>query len=259
MESGYIYRLTLNKDIEGFNKGEIYIGKHNGKRSKTYFSGGRLVQNIVKKYGKNVFDREIMCRDIDDEVISQYLEVYYINKYKCNRYKSGIGLNLTDGGEGVRGNVMSEETKEKFRKTMLENYKTGRLTPPRCKPVYSYNLETGKLVKEYKSIKDASLEMKCDRASIQTAAIKDGSCKNLAWDYNKLDEKIIDAKGKVRVLQYDPEGNLIKEWLSSKDAATFLNVSPCSITNCCRGRSKTSHGFKWKWKSDKKKIKTEEK
>jgi len=32
MINGYIYKLTLNVDLGEFKKGEVYIGKHNGRK-----------------------------------------------------------------------------------------------------------------------------------------------------------------------------------------------------------------------------------
>ena len=54
---------------------------------------------------------------------------------------------------------------------------------------------------------------------------------------------------KRKVLQYDLNGNFIKEWDSIKEAAYYLNIKyHNSITNCCGGRSKTAGGFIWKYK-----------
>lgn len=50
------------------------------------------------------------------------------------------------------------------------------------------------------------------------------------------------------VLQYDKNLNLIKEW---KDLYSLKEKGFDSklISACCRGIYKTSHGFKWKFKS----------
>lgn len=50
------------------------------------------------------------------------------------------------------------------------------------------------------------------------------------------------------ILQYDLQGNFIREWRSSKEAGVTLNVSSGSITNALKGRCKTMNGFIWKYK-----------
>lgn len=49
-------------------------------------------------------------------------------------------------------------------------------------------------------------------------------------------------------LQYDLNGNLIKEWDFAKQAAIELGLSYQSINHCLLGKSKTSFGFIWKYK-----------
>lgn len=64
----------------------------------------------------------------------------------------------------------------------------------------------------------------------------------------RLKEKIKNVPKKSKpVLQYDLEGNFIKEW---------KNVSECgrngyyqnSISLCCNGKQKTHRGYKWRYK-----------
>jgi hypothetical protein len=50
------------------------------------------------------------------------------------------------------------------------------------------------------------------------------------------------------ILQYDLEGNFIKEWPSTNHAAEYYNVTASSITRNIHNMSKTSCGFKWKQK-----------
>lgn len=50
------------------------------------------------------------------------------------------------------------------------------------------------------------------------------------------------------VLQYDLDGNLIREWRSRIDAAKFYGCHKSSITNCVNGYKKTCKGFVWKKK-----------
>jgi len=51
------------------------------------------------------------------------------------------------------------------------------------------------------------------------------------------------------VLQYDLQGNFIKEWPSSLEASKHTNIKNCNIKNCYLGNCKTSGGFIWKLKN----------
>jgi hypothetical protein len=53
---------------------------------------------------------------------------------------------------------------------------------------------------------------------------------------------------KKPIVQYDLKGKFIKEWDSAKDAGDVLNVSSKDINTNCRGITKKSHGFIWKYK-----------
>ena len=53
------------------------------------------------------------------------------------------------------------------------------------------------------------------------------------------------------ILQYDLNGEFIKEWATTAMAARFLNrpYLESTINGCCRGRFKQAGGFKWKYKT----------
>lgn len=53
------------------------------------------------------------------------------------------------------------------------------------------------------------------------------------------------------VLQYDLEGNFIKEWSNGKQAANLLNIkSYGDISACCLNKQKSAHNFIWKYKEN---------
>ena len=58
-------------------------------------------------------------------------------------------------------------------------------------------------------------------------------------------------EGRTRkVIQYDLEGNIVKEWDSITEASLSLhkNNGMGRIHLCCQGKYKTAHGYKWKYK-----------
>ena len=59
--------------------------------------------------------------------------------------------------------------------------------------------------------------------------------------------KTFTHKGKT-VLQYSKTGEFIKEFESCAEAARNIDGNQDSISNCCRGKSKSSAGYVWKYK-----------
>ena len=88
----YIYIITNTLD------GKIYIGKHStNDLSDGYLGSGIHIKRAIKKYGKENFTKEILAyTDTKDSL--NWLEKYYIRKYKAQNPK--IGYNLTAGGDG---------------------------------------------------------------------------------------------------------------------------------------------------------------
>jgi len=50
--------------------------------------------------------------------------------------------------------------------------------------------------------------------------------------------------------QYTLDGKLIKEWGSAREAARGMGIKVQRISAVCRGESKTSHGYKWAYKTN---------
>jgi hypothetical protein len=57
-------------------------------------------------------------------------------------------------------------------------------------------------------------------------------------------------KNKKPVLQYDLEGNFIREWPSAVDAGKSLNTSYSPISRSCKKTTLTCCGYMWRYKGD---------
>lgn len=78
---------------------------------------------------------------------------------------------------------------------------------------------------------------------------------NLEWctmSYNNTyGTRLEKVKQKVskKVLQYDLEGNFIKEYSSLKEANKLNNMKSIgNISKCCKGEYKTAGGYIWRYK-----------
>lgn len=57
-----------------------------------------------------------------------------------------------------------------------------------------------------------------------------------------------DIKKSKPILQYDLEGNFIKEWPSLGEIQRNLNIIKSNISNVCNGVYKSAYNSIWKWK-----------
>lgn len=70
------------------------------------------------------------------------------------------------------------------------------------------------------------------------------------FDKGHSDRKVgINNKQNKAVLQFDLDGNFIKEFHSLSEASRKLNISAGDICRCCNLKRKTAGSYKWKYKT----------
>ena len=98
---------------------KVYIGKtiyKLKKRKRQHLcaaksnSGNMLFHKAIRKYGEENFCWEVLDTVMFSDLLLD-LEKFYIIKYNC---KQPNGYNLTDGGGGVVGFTVSDETRKKM-------------------------------------------------------------------------------------------------------------------------------------------------
>lgn len=52
-----------------------------------------------------------------------------------------------------------------------------------------------------------------------------------------------------KILQYDLNGDFIKEWNSITEASNFYNISISCISQCCQGITKSAYKYIWRYKT----------
>ena len=112
--------------------GKSYIGQtiDEERRRKEFYDlrvgyAGNEINLARNEIGPENFQYEILEQNEYNNVIDAIIELsakesYYIGKY--DTYHNGY--NMTTGGEGVRGIVFTDETKEKISNTLKEYFKT---------------------------------------------------------------------------------------------------------------------------------------
>jgi hypothetical protein len=116
----YVYAYLRSRDSEhGKKYSPYYIGKGNGYRM---FSGGTRKVKAPQDKSFIVFVQENLT---EQEAFA--LERYCIALYGRIDLGSGILRNLTDGGEGVSGRILSETTKQKISEANKRTYSSEEL------------------------------------------------------------------------------------------------------------------------------------
>lgn len=98
----------------------------------------------------------------------------------------------------------------------------------------------------------ANTDYKAKVAKVDYQAFQDKRIANTNWeakvantDYQARNKKLMKP-----ISQFDLQGNFIKNWDSATQAEQSFNSNNKTITQCCRGRQKTSFGFIWKYKDN---------
>jgi len=109
----YVYAHIRNDNGQIFyiGKGTDGKGHQNFYRAKTKYRRSSFWKNIVKKAGGYTIQILAICED-DNYAI--WLECALIAKLGRRNLGDGILVNLTDGGDGACGTVVSEATRKKL-------------------------------------------------------------------------------------------------------------------------------------------------
>lgn len=91
MKIGYVYiTICPNK--------RVYIGQHQKEKyDKNYYGSGKILKNIIKKYGKNILVNKILewCDDLNE---LNKREKWWINYFKKSKLYC---INIDEGGKGL--------------------------------------------------------------------------------------------------------------------------------------------------------------
>ena len=73
---------------------------------------------------------------------------------------------------------------------------------------------------------------------------------NLEWCTVKYNNNYGSKKDKIskKVIQYDKNKNIIKEWNSIIDVQRISDINNSNIVQCCKGKRKSAGGYVWEYK-----------
>ena len=263
---GYIYLRT------NLLNGKQYVGqvieKWFKERQRTWNNlnkpyAGPLINRARAKYGLDAFSFVIL-KECPDEELDKW-EMYYIEKLNT---KAPNGYNLTEGGGGRRGYVLSEESKRKISEAFTgktRNEQTKRKISESQKGEKNHNY--GKLFSEEhkRKISEANTgeknhnygkplneETKRKISEANTGEKNPNYGKPLSEEHKrKLSEANINGKCSKAVLQIDKlTGQIIAEFPSIAEVQRQLGFNDSSISACCIGERKSAYNFIWRFKEN---------
>ena len=213
--------------IENKIDGKIYVGqtqrtleermKEHLKKSCTVY-GNSYIDRAIKKYGIEIFSVEIVeeCETLDE---LNEREIFWIKFYNC---KKPNGYNLTDGGEGTSGHIVTEETRKKISES--HKGKNGRICSKETKAKISM-ANKGRIVSpEVRAI--LSAKHKGKKLSDSTKA------------------KMAKSKKNKRIVRCIETGKIFE---SISTAAKWTNITSSTLSNALAGRILTAGGYHWEF------------
>jgi|APGre2960657373_1045057.scaffolds.fasta_scaffold02354_6 hypothetical protein len=247
----YLYRhIRLDKNQPFY----IGIGTKTKSFSKTYrseyyraFSKQRKdskIWNLI--VNKTKYEVEILFESNDCEFIKQK-EKEFISLYGRIDLKTGCLANMTDGGDGSLGRVVSQSTINKLKTSRHIRVATKKVR------IYQYDLN-GNFIREWDSIKEASVYCKVHKSTLQKIAVKEVNnnyCKGYYWSSkfsNKIEPKPYRIATFAKIQMINPVNNEILNTFNSKEEALrFLGKrkSGTHITKSIKN-NKSVYGYKWK-------------
>lgn len=193
--------------------------------------------NIVNKTDYKV---EIVLESDNYEFIKEK-EIEFIDLYGRKDLGKGTLCNLTDGGEGTIGMIVSQEFRDTVRKRA-------------SREIFVYDLK-GNYINKFSSSIEALEKLSLSTEKICWTHVKNGIvyCKGYLFsrEYKGLNiepHKKYDYISHLKeVYQYDKEGKFIQKHESITKASYSIGCSTYSgdISKCCNGKRLHAQGYKW--------------
>lgn len=238
------YRIYTVYMHENKINGKRYIGITSRDVSERWKNGYGYSERLpigraFRKYGWDNFHHIIFCENLSESEAKK-MEIDLIKMFRtCDRQ---YGYNICTGGDGVAGWHPSEETRKKISEAAKQ--RTGIKNP-------NYGNKWSDEMKRTAGIKHRkeNLSEETLRHMSEAAKKRCATCGNsfAGKKHTNKTKAIISEKQSRPVKMFDKFDNLLCEFASIKKAAEETKINKVSISNCCRGTSKSAGGYIWKY------------
>lgn len=187
--------------------------------------------NAIQKYGWNNFEHIVLFNNLTKEEAEQK-EIELIALY--NSTNSNYGYNIENGGN--HKGKMAESTKEKLRKInigrKLSEDTIIKLRNQHNISVYQYD-NNGKLIKKWKSIREASRQTNINCSSIVHCLKKKPNHKTAGgflWSYTfPINIQEYTDNKKEKIVQLNEKYIQVKIWNSISDISKYYSIKKSSV------------------------------
>ena len=234
--------------------GKKYIGqtKNNPKqrwKNGEGYKGSPLFYNAIQKYGWDNFYHYIVIGGLTLEQANEQ-EEYFIDKLKTRDKR--FGYNIRSGGDNQLWTDEARRNLSRARKAAVDS------DPKRYnrKMVYQYDLD-GNYINCYESADFASKITNIRESSIRSCCHHRKNHKSAGgyrWEYYKVD-KLLSAyhknsggQNRIRVVQKDSNGVVLREWDSIAAIVTELGISQYNILAYCDKKKIPPDNMIWDYK-----------
>jgi group I intron endonuclease len=246
MERG-IYKIINPED-------KIYVGLSNNiklrwssYKNMSSINGNSLLKESLRgsSYNNHVFEiielieYNPLLTEKENGKILRERERYWIKFYKSDTE----GLNRNKGGCGPGKHTFESKSK-------ISQANKGKTRSPDFGEKRSKLFYTEEWRKNISKPKPGVSKAHKGRVSPNRGKIMDEEQKHKISQSLKGRPKPLNFKDDVAkpVLQYDLDGNFIKEWSSITTASTQTKTPYAGVSLCCNGKRKFSNNFVWKFK-----------
>lgn len=176
----------------------------------------------IRKHGIDAWQHEVL-EAYDDQESAKSAEIRLIVEHRTFFYENpNVGYNMTKGGDGSSGVTWSDERRARCSGVNAPMYgRRGPLAPAWGKPGTMLGRQHTQETKNLMS--------------------RSHTGRNITWG-----QKISEAQPScVRVVQLQLNGDHVTTHHSLGAAERATGISRSNIWKCCKGRIKTSGGFRW--------------
>ncbi len=256
-----------------------YFGVHSTNNIEDgYIGSGIKFLNYVKKYGRDCFVRSVLqlcpTRAAAFKFEKELLTEELLQDPMClNLIEGGIGyaheynetcrsrISLTRKIRIANGKIIPTKHSEEHKQKLREHNPGGEAT---AKPIYQIDGSTGDVIKEWKSMRQAGLELNikswrnistaANKNKIQTVGgfywrwVRDPEVSNnKLTNIEELNKIRLDSGSRAgkRIQQLDDQGHVIKTWKSMCEAGRHFGLSDSTICAAIKTSSKSA-GFYWR-------------
>lgn len=261
----YIY-VYLDNRKEGywefsgttFNYQPFYIGKGKKNRIKNHLQPKSLNDNSIKSNTIRSITKETNELPLHYKVFENLtyeeannIEINMIKHFGRINLKNGILSNMTDGGEGFKNMIITDETRLK-----MSNTAKGTKTYDRngmSKIVEKYDLN-GNFIESYNSLREAAESIGQSFKNISSCCRgKSKTAYGYVWKYAGKSykpefKKNENKENRKKVYQYDLDGNFLREYNSMCEAENLTGIRHISCV--CLGKLNFSGGYQWRYEKE---------